>query len=467
MFYKMKFVKRFIFYIIPFITLFFIIFIYLNDDEKVSSLYYDNTEALKIKINEKIKNISNDVIPILVFCAKRPAALKNHLNLLLKYRKERWNEFPIVISIDGFDEEVSRVVDEFIKIYPGISKWHHTLTKNISPKYKNYRRISEHYKYSLNRIFNNFTFKSLIITEDDLDISNDFFDYFKKMQNLLNEDESLMCISAWNDNGLENLIDKNKTLSFKRTDFFPGLGWMLTKNFWFEIKDNFPDIFWDDYLRLENVRKNRSCIYPEVPRTFHNMQLAGKGSSGGMYSDKLSKIKLNEREVDYDNFNIDILKKEEYNRNLLEKIYHAKNISIEDLIKLKNIKSKEVVIRYSSPRDFRRVANKFNLMTDLRGGGVPRTAYYGIVSFFYKGKQIYLVPQNFTLNSFNENPKDILYHSEWEKKNLFLDFEETFCNKAKYKLPKPCDPSNEKFRKAFIEKFRKTRLEMYNGMIVN
>uniref|UniRef100_A0A0K0ETJ8 Alpha-1,3-mannosyl-glycoprotein 2-beta-N-acetylglucosaminyltransferase n=1 Tax=Strongyloides stercoralis TaxID=6248 RepID=A0A0K0ETJ8_STRER len=443
------------------------IFTYQNIEKNLSPLYYDNIDALKIKVNKKIRNISIDVIPILVFCAKRPAALKNHINLLLKYRKDKWNEFPIVISIDGFNEEILEIVDEFVKIYPGISKWHHTVNKDIPIKHQNYRRISEHYKYSLNRIFSNYTFKSLIITEDDLDISKDFFDYFKKMQRLLFEDKSLMCISAWNDNGLEGLINKNKTLSFKRTDFFPGLGWMLTNDFWFEIKDNFPNIFWDDYLRLENIRKNRSCIIPEIPRTLHNMELAGKGSSGGMFSDKLSKIILNDNDVNYDNFNIESLKKENYNYNLLSKIYNAENVTLENLIKFKNFYSNEIVVRYSSPRDFRKIANKFNLMTDFRGGGVPRTAYYGIISIFFNGKQIYLVHNNFTMNSFNENPQNILYHSEWEKKNLYLDFEETFCNKKKYKLPKPCDPNNEKFRETFIKRFRKSRLDMYSGMIIN
>uniref|UniRef100_A0A0N5C3X0 Alpha-1,3-mannosyl-glycoprotein 2-beta-N-acetylglucosaminyltransferase n=1 Tax=Strongyloides papillosus TaxID=174720 RepID=A0A0N5C3X0_STREA len=287
------------------------------------------------------------------------------------------------------------------------------------------------------------------------------------MKKLLFEDKSLMCISAWNDNGLEKLIDSNKTLSFKRTDFFPGLGWMLRKDFWLEIKNDFPEIYWDDFLRSENIRKGRSCIIPEISRTYHNMKLAGKGSSGGMYSDKLSMIKLNDIHVNYDDFDVESLKKENYNSALLSKIFSAKNTTLEDLLNLKDTNSSSIVTRYSSPREFRQLANKFNLMNDLRGSGVPRTAYYGIVSFFHNGTEIFLVPINFTMSSFNEDPKDVLYHSDWEAKNLYLDFEETYCNKPKYNLPKPCDPSNETFRIAFIKKFKKIRLDLYQSMIVN
>ena len=43
-------------------------------------------------------------------------------------------------------------------------------------------------------------------------------------------DASLWCVSAWNDNGKSGLIDEEKAADMLyRTDFFPGLGWMITK----------------------------------------------------------------------------------------------------------------------------------------------------------------------------------------------------------------------------------------------
>jgi alpha-1,3-mannosyl-glycoprotein beta-1,2-N-acetylglucosaminyltransferase len=55
-----------------------------------------------------------------------------------------------------------------------------------------------------------FGFESVIITEDDLNIADDFFEYFDSMHKILESDSSLFCVSAWNDNGKKNLIDMSK-----------------------------------------------------------------------------------------------------------------------------------------------------------------------------------------------------------------------------------------------------------------
>lgn len=62
-----------------------------------------------------------------------------------------------------------------------------------------------------------------------MDISSDFFDYFLATRSLLEKDKTLLCVSAWNDNGKANLINLNAQNLFYRSDFFPGLGWMMTK----------------------------------------------------------------------------------------------------------------------------------------------------------------------------------------------------------------------------------------------
>lgn len=76
------------------------------------------------------------------------------------------------------------------------------------------------------------------------------------------------CISAWNDNGKENLIDLNATSLLYRTDFFPGLGWMLSNDLWTkELGPKWPKSFWDDWIRNPEQRKGRACIRPEISRT--------------------------------------------------------------------------------------------------------------------------------------------------------------------------------------------------------
>ena len=39
----------------------------------------------------------------------------------------------------------------------------------------------------------------MIILEEDLDVSKDIMDYFSQLLPVLASDESLYCISAWND----------------------------------------------------------------------------------------------------------------------------------------------------------------------------------------------------------------------------------------------------------------------------
>lgn len=75
---------------------------------------------------------------------------------------------------------------------------------------------------------------------DDLDVSPDIFEYFLGTLPLLQADPTLWCVSAWNDNGKINLIDKTAHDILYRTDFFPGLGWMLTKSLWSELSVKWP-----------------------------------------------------------------------------------------------------------------------------------------------------------------------------------------------------------------------------------
>ena len=61
-------------------------------------------------------------------------------------------------------------------------------------------------------------------------MSPDFYEYFLATLPLLRQDPSLLCVSAWNDNGKAGLIDEEAVDKLYRTDFFPGLGWMMTRS---------------------------------------------------------------------------------------------------------------------------------------------------------------------------------------------------------------------------------------------
>ncbi|XP_065908430.1 protein O-linked-mannose beta-1,2-N-acetylglucosaminyltransferase 1-like [Dysidea avara] len=133
-------------------------------------------------------------------------------------------------------------------------------------------RIDQHYKFCLDRIFELFpTANQAIILEDDLQVSPDFFSYFNQTSHLLHEDESLYCISAWNDFSYKH-SSRDPTLLY-RVDTMPGLGWMLTRNLYEELRPKWlkssEPLTWDGWLREPAQRKGRECIMPDVCRTFH------------------------------------------------------------------------------------------------------------------------------------------------------------------------------------------------------
>ena len=58
----------------------------------------------------------------------------------------------------------------------------------------------QHYKKSLTASFDRYPEANyLVILEEDLDASVDILSYFKQLLPVLENDESLYCISAWND----------------------------------------------------------------------------------------------------------------------------------------------------------------------------------------------------------------------------------------------------------------------------
>ena len=81
-------------------------------------------------------------------------------------------------------------------------------------------------------IKNWFSFLQVIIVEDDLEFAPDFFEYFEATLPVLKSDPTLWCVSAWNDNGKRGIIDETKPELLYRTDFFGGLGWMMTRDLW-------------------------------------------------------------------------------------------------------------------------------------------------------------------------------------------------------------------------------------------
>ncbi|UYV75104.1 MGAT1, partial [Cordylochernes scorpioides] len=229
----------------------------------------DDIEAriLKRHPSERIShNISSTVIGVLVFACNR-VSVKRSLDQLLKYRPSA-HQFPVVVSQDcahGPTAQILRGYGDRITFIQHPDQTDIALVGK-EKKFKGYYKIARHYGWALNYTFNILHFNSLIIVEDDLEVAPDFFEYFLALHPILVADPTLWCVSAWNDNGKDGLVEENSDFLY-RSDFFPGLGWMLTRELWQELQVKWPKAFWDDWIRQPAQRKDRACIRPEISRT--------------------------------------------------------------------------------------------------------------------------------------------------------------------------------------------------------
>lgn len=134
-------------------------------------------------------------------------------------------------------------------------------------------RISQHYKASLTATFNLFPdAEYAIVLEEDLDVSPDFLSYFAQTIHLLEDDPTLYCVSAWNDQGYEHTA-RDPSLLY-RVETMPGLGWILSRRLYKEeLETRWPTPEklwdWDMWMRLPDIRHGRECIVPDVSRTYH------------------------------------------------------------------------------------------------------------------------------------------------------------------------------------------------------
>ncbi|XP_070535872.1 alpha-1,3-mannosyl-glycoprotein 2-beta-N-acetylglucosaminyltransferase-like [Ptychodera flava] len=328
------------------------------------------------------------VIPVVVIACNRPTVRKC-LDLLLKYRPSK-EKFPIIVSQDCNHQETAKVIsnygDKLTHIKQPDQSNIYLPPKEV--KYQGYYRISRHYKWALGQIFNHFKYDSVIIVEDDLDVAPDFYEYFLASYPILRDDPTLWCVSAWNDNGKEKLISRDNALLY-RTDFFPGLGWMMTSQLWQELEPKWPGGFWDDWMRLPEQRNDRACIRPEISRT----DTFGKiGVSKGLFFEQhLKYIKLNSQFVEFTKKDLSYLKKTNYDAAFLKEVYDAPSITLNQLTKENGLGHTVVRIQYTDKDTFKNHAKVLGIMNDFKAG-VPRTGYKGVVTCIYNHIRVYLAP---------------------------------------------------------------------------
>ncbi|KAJ8707097.1 hypothetical protein PYW08_011231 [Mythimna loreyi] len=138
--------------------------------------------------------VSQTVLPVLVIACDR-VTVKRCLDNLVKFRPSK-EIFPIIVSQDCGHNATYEVIKSFTVSDPSITVVKQPdLTEIVLPrvkvKFRGYYKIARHYKFALNHVFETLGHEAVIIVEDDLDISPDFFEYFLGTYPLLLKDKSL------------------------------------------------------------------------------------------------------------------------------------------------------------------------------------------------------------------------------------------------------------------------------------
>ncbi|KAL6056846.1 alpha-1,3-mannosylglycoprotein 2-beta-N-acetylglucosaminyltransferase [Balamuthia mandrillaris] len=203
--------------------------------------------------------------------------------------------YDVYISQDGDDEQVTQVVQA-----PSFSAFHHFQRERI-PVFAGQPAtayIAQHYRFALDKLFVEKGYSHVVVVEDDMLFSVDFAFYFEQLSSLLDDDPSLWCISSWNDNGFTHLV--NDSTQLYRTGYFPGLGWMLKRDTWLMLRDQWPNDHWDNWIRHSGVLEGRECIYPEVSRNY-NIGKQGVNLQSDTYIRYFKDTKLNDKHIIFDN----------------------------------------------------------------------------------------------------------------------------------------------------------------------
>ena len=349
---------------------------------------------------------------LLVICYNRPAYLRRTLEAVLA-RLPATDRPHIVVSQDGHLPEVTAVVGDMQKQFhaaaPDIafSHIHHTQSAESGDDGFGYMKLSRHFGWALGNVFDR-GHPRVIVLEDDLEIAADFFEYFSAVAPVLDADSTLLAASAYNDIGQPAFVADSARVY--RSDFFPGLGWMLTRRAWAELGPKWPRGFWDDWLREPAQRKGRAFLRPEVSRT---RTFGERGvSQSQFFHQYLSNIKLNAEPVAWGSVDLQYLLKPTYDRALDAAVAAAQAVPASSVV-AKDCSAlprppatgshplsvatragslgAAFKVDYGSVGAYPRAAGAFGFIADVKAG-VPRTAYRGVVSLQHKGCFVYLVP---------------------------------------------------------------------------
>lgn len=237
----------------------------------------------------------------------------------------------------------------------------------------------------------------VVILEEDLEVAPDFFSYFEAVALLLDQDPRLLAASAWNDNGMAERV--RDPAAIYRSDFFPGLGWMLTRQIWAELGPKWPEAYWDDWLRDPEQRKGRHFLRPEICRTYHFGKV---GTSGGQFAEYWERVRLNKDPIDFTAIDLSHLASEQaYDRWLSDELASGRPTTLAEIVRVVRDgwslpltrNGAAFVLSYDSYGQFLKIVRALDLFPDRDVEarlGVSRTAYKGVVTVRVSGAKVHI-----------------------------------------------------------------------------
>jgi alpha-1,3-mannosyl-glycoprotein beta-1,2-N-acetylglucosaminyltransferase len=367
----------------------------------------DKNVAVQVENNTKVTNYHAGEgayeSPLLIITCKRPSYLNTTLeNVLAAVSQPCGFGCPIIVSEDGHHTEIADVVFRLKKKFEEkqIPLVHIHHKRDIALKGKPYELLAHHFGWAITKVFDGSAISSIahqtethplpkrvMILEEDIKVAPDFFSYMESMSSLLDHDPTLYAVSAFNDNGHLKTGDPKRLL---RSDFFPGLGWMITRDLWKnELESKWPGGYWDDWLRQKPQRKDRQVIRPEVSRTYH-FGFEG-GASGNQFGNIIELNKLNDQPVRWELEDLSYLEHSSYESQYTKVVMSSKLLnSIDDLNH--ELPDSNVRIEYDGYYEFKSLAVQLGIMEDEKDL-VPRTAYRGIVEVRKGSSLLFLTPK--------------------------------------------------------------------------
>lgn len=324
---------------------------------------------------------------VVVMACNRADYLERTIKSILTYQSSVASKFPLFISQDGSDTTVKNKALSYDRLTYMQHLDYDPIHTDRPGELTAYYKIARHYKWALDELFYKHNFSKVVILEDDMEIAPDFFEYFEAAAHLLDKDRSIMAVSSWNDNGQKQFVHDPNALY--RSDFFPGLGWMLSKTTWDELSPKWPKAYWDDWLRLKENHKGRQFVRPEICRTYN---FGEHGSSlGQFFSQYLEPIKLNDVHINWRSMDLSYLMEGKYVKYFAGLVNQAISLDVKDAALKANYVKGDVRIQYNDQSEFEMIAHQFGIFEEWKDG-VPRTAYKGVVVFRYRTpKRVFLV----------------------------------------------------------------------------